>query len=72
VILEQPAEAARLRDREAARLGARAAGHVGDRARFGEPEAGGGEPPIQLPHVAGVHPAEHQVLIGVTRTVPSP
>ena len=63
VILEQPAEAARLRDGQAARLGARAAGHVGHRRRFGEAEAGGRQPAVQLAHVADAHPPEHQVLI---------
>ena len=48
VILEQPAEPARLRHRQPAGFGAGAARHVGDRARFGQPEAGRREPAIQL------------------------
>ena len=30
---------------------------------LGQPEPGGRQPPIQLPHVAGVDPPEHQILI---------
>ena len=63
VLLEQPAEPARLRDRQPARFRARAARDVGDRAGFGEPEPGRGQTAIQLADVAGVHPAEHEILI---------
>ena len=51
VLVEQPAEPARLRDREPARLGARAARHVGDRARLGQAEPRGREPAVELPDV---------------------
>ena len=64
VLFEQPAEAARLRDRQAAGFRAGAARDVGDGARLGEPEPRGGQAPIQLPDVAGVHPPEQQILIG--------
>ena len=49
MLLEQPAEPARLRDRDPARLGAGAAPDVRDRAHAGEAEAGGDERAIQGP-----------------------
>ena len=64
VILEQPAEAARLRHRQPARLGARAAGDVGQRPGLGEAEAGGREALMQRSHIGRIDPPEQQVLVG--------
>ena len=65
VIVEQPAEAARLRDREPAGLGARAAGDVGDRAGAAAAEPGRGELAVERGHVGRVRTQRKtQVLIG--------
>src|SRR5204863_6350047 len=63
VLFEQPAQTARLRHRETARLRARAARHIGDRARLRQAEARCGEPAIQLTHIAGIDPPDHEILI---------
>jgi hypothetical protein len=49
-----------------------AARHVRHRVRVRETEVGGGEASIQFRKVDPAHPAEQQVLVGVTRTAPSP
>src|SRR5207244_2256870 len=59
---EQPSQAARLGDGKTAGLGARAARDVGDAAGFREAEPRGGETAVQLPHVAGIHPSEQEIL----------
>ena len=64
VLLEQPAEAARLCHRQLAGLRPRTARDVGDRPRFGEPEPRRRKPAIELAHVTRADPAEEQVLIG--------
>src|SRR5262249_28159703 len=60
VIFEEPTESARLRHRQAATLSARAARDVGHAAGVAETEPCRREPRIELPDIAGVHPAEQQ------------
>ena len=64
LILEQSPQPPRLRHRQPARLGARAADDIRDGARFGQREARRRQAFIELPHIARVDPAVHQILIG--------
>src|SRR5439155_19862929 len=60
VILEQPSQTARLRDRQPARLRAGAARDVGDRFGAAQSETGGRQPAIQGTEVGRRDPPEHE------------